>query len=69
MSWPFETGRPNVARAGVCVSKPVMLRRTVRANLAYPLELMGTARPIIRQKVEHWAERIGLVNALERHAP
>ncbi|MDG1077730.1 MAG: ATP-binding cassette domain-containing protein [Planktotalea sp.] len=48
---------------------PIMLRRTVRANLAYPLELLGTARPIIKQKVEHWAERIGLADALERHAP
>ena len=48
---------------------PIMLRRTVRANLAYPLELIGTARPIIKQKVEHWAERIGLADALERHAP
>ena len=48
---------------------PIMLRRTVRANLAYPLELIGTAKPVVKEKVEAWAERIGLADALERHAP
>lgn len=48
---------------------PIMLRRTVRANLAYPLELIGTAKPVIAQRVETWAERIGLADALDRHAP
>jgi len=48
---------------------PIMLRRSVRANLSYPLELVGTAKPDIAQRVEAWAERIGLADALERHAP
>ena len=48
---------------------PIMLRRSVRANLSYPLELVGTAKLDIAQRVEAWAERIGLADALERHAP
>jgi len=48
---------------------PIMLRRTVRANLAYPLTLIKTPKAEIAQKVDHWAKRIGLEDALERHAP
>lgn len=48
---------------------PIMLRRTVRANLAYPLELLGRPKSEIETKVQRWAHRIGLEDALERHAP
>ncbi len=48
---------------------PIMLRRTVRANLAYPLTLLGLPKQMIEEKVQVWAHRIGLEDALERHAP
>ena len=48
---------------------PIMLRRSVWANLAYPLHLIGSPKIEISQKVDHWAERIGLATALDRPAP
>ncbi|NNE86434.1 MAG: ABC transporter ATP-binding protein [Silicimonas sp.] len=48
---------------------PIMLRRTVAQNLAFPLQLAGTPKSEIAPKVAHWAKRIGLADALERPAP
>ncbi|MEP5151572.1 ABC transporter ATP-binding protein [Planktotalea sp.] len=48
---------------------PIMLRRSVRANLTYPLQLIKTPKDVIERKVHDWAGRIGLEDALERHAP
>ncbi len=48
---------------------PIMLRRSVRQNLAYPLELIGTPKPVIAEKVTDWAHRIGLQDAMDRPAP
>ena len=47
---------------------PVMLRRTVAQNLAYPLELIGTPRERIAQQVADWTARIGLGGAQARPA-
>lgn len=48
---------------------PVMLRRTVAQNLAYPLQLIGLQRSEIENRVARWASRIGLADALDRPAP
>jgi len=48
---------------------PIMLRRTVRQNLAYPLKLIGASKSEIETRVTTWAERIGLTDALNRPAP
>lgn len=48
---------------------PIMLRRTVRQNLAYPLQLIGVSKPDIEGRVATWANRIGLDEALDRPAP
>ncbi|MDA8747463.1 ATP-binding cassette domain-containing protein [Litoreibacter sp.] len=47
---------------------PIMLRRSVAQNLAYPLQLAGIAKPQIAARVSDWAARIGLTAALERPA-
>lgn len=39
---------------------PIVLRRTVAENLAYPLRLLGTPKGDITQAVDHWLARIGL---------
>ncbi|MEM9351178.1 MAG: ATP-binding cassette domain-containing protein [Pseudomonadota bacterium] len=44
--------------------RPVMLRRSVRENLALPLQLKGRAG-----NVEEMAERLGLSALLDTHAP
>jgi ABC-type sugar transport system ATPase subunit len=39
---------------------------TVRANLAFPLKMAGTARGVIAERVERTAHALGLVELLER---
>ena len=46
-----------------------MLRRSVRANLAYPLQLLGFDKADISARVTKWAARIGLSAALHFPAP
>ena len=48
--------------------RPVMLRRTVRDNLVYPLRLRGMRRKAAQQHAETWAERVGLAEMLDRPA-
>jgi len=48
--------------------QPVILRRSVRGNLAYPLALRGMARARIEARVHDWAGRVGLTPLLERPA-
>ena len=47
---------------------PVVLRRSVLDNLAYPLRLQGLARKPARARARGWADRIGLGHALDRPA-
>lgn len=48
---------------------PVMLRRSVRDNLAYPLLLRGVSRQEAAAQAALWAGRVGLADALDRAAP
>lgn len=47
---------------------PIMLRRTVSDNLLYPLKLERHPKKESVARVEHWAERIGLADALKTPA-
>ncbi|NRB00121.1 MAG: ATP-binding cassette domain-containing protein [Rhodobacteraceae bacterium] len=47
---------------------PIIMRRSVLDNIAYPLHLRGHPRKASRQQAEDWAQRIGLGDALERPA-
>ena len=47
---------------------PVMMRRNVRDNIAYPLVLRGVPRREARVAAESWAARVGLDAALARPA-
>ncbi len=48
---------------------PIMMRRSVLDNIAYPLILHGVARREARARAADWAERVGLGAALQRGAP
>ncbi len=48
---------------------PVILRRSVAENLAYPLRLNGTGKAPREAAVADWAARIGLSDALVTPAP
>ena len=39
---------------------PIVLRRSVAENLAYPLRLIKAPKADINKKVDHWLDRIGL---------
>ena len=47
---------------------PVVMRRSVLDNLAYPLVLGGMARRPAREQAAWWARRVGLEGALDRDA-
>lgn len=47
---------------------PVVLRRTVRENLVYPLKLLRTPRAEAVRIAENWAGKVGLLDALDRPA-
>ena len=47
---------------------PIMLRRSVRDNLAYPLKLIGSPKAEISAQVQDWLHRIGLADLAERPA-
>ncbi len=48
--------------------QPVMMRRTVQDNLAYPLRLIGVKRVEARARAAAWAGRVGLGGMLNRQA-
>lgn len=48
---------------------PIMMRRSVEDNLAYPLRLTGVPRKEARARAADWASRVGLATALARPAP
>ena len=49
--------------------RPVMLRRSVVENIAYPLRIKGVPRAQARDKAASWARDIGLGDMLDRPAP
>jgi len=48
--------------------KPIMLRRSVAHNLAFPLQLLKWPKPTIAARVQDWSQRIGLHDALDQPA-
>lgn len=47
---------------------PVMMRRSVLENVAYPLQVHGTARRQAQDAARGWLERVGLLDAADRPA-
>lgn len=55
-------------RQGFVFQAPIVLRRTVRDNIAFPLVLHGIVRKQTRDKADHWGRRVGLSDMLDRPA-
>jgi tungstate transport system ATP-binding protein len=68
VTWQVPTVQAQDSQAFVFQS-PVMLRRSVRENLAYPLMLQGVAKSVAFARAAGWADKVGLGDALERAAP
>jgi len=67
LHWSVPDAQARSAQAYVFQS-PIMLRRSVAQNLAYPLRLRGVAQAQRDALVAEWGQRIGLACALERPA-
>ncbi|KPD14032.1 ATP-binding cassette domain-containing protein [Phaeobacter sp. 11ANDIMAR09] len=67
LDWACATDEAQRRQAFV-FQTPIMMRRSVVDNLAYPLQLTGVARREARARAAHWAEQINLGDALERSA-
>ncbi|MFC6637342.1 ATP-binding cassette domain-containing protein [Sulfitobacter sp. JBTF-M27] len=65
--WNVSDEEAHTSQAYVFQS-PIMLRRSVRQNLAYPLQLIRASKADIVRQTSHWAQRIGLADALDRPA-
>ena len=57
------------ARQAFVFQSPIMLRRSVAANLRYPLALQGVPRRAQDAAAADWADRISLGQALDTPAP
>lgn len=66
--WACPTAQARRAQAFV-FQRPVMLRRTVLENIAYPLRIRGTGRREAMRRAGDWAGRVGLGGMLDRQAP
>ncbi len=67
VTWSVPDEDAREAQAYV-FQKPIMLRRSVRQNLAFPLQLLKTPKAEIDTRVTDWSRRIGLEEALDRPA-
>ncbi len=56
------------ARHAFVFQSPIVMRRSVAENLAYPLRLIGTPKAAIRDAVTHWLDRIGLTDVRQNPA-
>lgn len=57
------------ARQGFVFQAPVMMRRSVLDNIAYPLILHGAKRADARAQAALWAGKFGLSHVLDQPAP
>ncbi|WP_425046729.1 ATP-binding cassette domain-containing protein [Primorskyibacter sp. S87] len=55
-------------KQGFVFQSPVMMRRTVRDNIAYPLLVAGETRKRARLVAEEWAGRVGIGEMLNQQA-
>ena len=67
ITWACGTEAAQDAQAFV-FQRPVMLRRSVAENLAYPLTLRRTPKREIEERVRDWAARVNLDTMLDRPA-
>ncbi|MEP5728503.1 MAG: ATP-binding cassette domain-containing protein [Sulfitobacter sp.] len=67
VTWSMPDAQARAAQAYV-FQRPIMLRRSVRQNLAFPLQLLGAQKADIAERVMTWAKRIDLTDALDRPA-
>lgn len=68
IAWQVRTEEARAAQSFV-FQRPVMLRRSVLDNIAYPLLIRGVGKAHALSQAQDWAGRVGLVDILDRAAP
>jgi len=66
--WAAEPGQPRLPRDAMVFQRPVLLRRSVLANAAYPLRLAGLPRTECLGRARAALERVGLADLADRPA-
>ena len=67
LDWACDMAEAQKRQAFV-FQEPVMMRRSVVDNIAYPLRLIGEPKAKARQRAQEWAERVGLGHTLKQQA-
>ncbi len=67
ITWACDTAEARQRQAFV-FQRPVMLRRKVQDNIAFPLRLKGVPRRDAQERARDWADRVGLAQMLDRPA-
>jgi tungstate transport system ATP-binding protein len=67
IEWACDTQSAHHKQAFV-FQRPVMLRRSVLENIAYPLKVKGVSRSEALRRAREWAERVGLGDMQDRSA-
>ena len=67
ITWQCSMAEARAAQSFV-FQRPVMLRRSVVDNIAYPLRMRGVAKSEAQAKARDWADRVGLSDTLARAA-
>ena len=55
-------------RRALVFQTPIMMRRTLLQNIAYPLQVRGIKKAVALEQAEDWAGRVGLGDSLHRDA-
>ncbi|AGI71094.1 ABC transporter ATP-binding protein [Octadecabacter arcticus 238] len=61
--------RNDPSRHAFVFQSPIVMRRSVAENLAYPLRLLNTPKQEIKQAVDDWLQRTGLTAVRNSPAP
>lgn len=68
VTWQVPVNQARLRQSFV-FQTPIMLRRSVRANLTYPLILRGMDKGEANARAQEWAQRVGLTKMLDQQAP
>lgn len=68
ISWACDDESAKRAQSFV-FQRPILLRRSILANLIYPLRIQGAPKHEAEQHAFEWASRLGLRDIIARQAP
>ena len=60
---------PDPSKHAYVFQQPILLRRSVLENLAYPMQLIGTPHAVVQTTCEAWLTKIGMSELANTSAP